>query len=120
MSKRLNDNKTFWYYDGKGIAQGDPFFPILFNMITAKIVCDSTYLTLAAPKPPIISMNSEPFIDRKGTLASVATALASKVLPQPGGPSSRAPFGTWRKKIVAMIAVDVGTPDYHVSGVSSL
>lgn len=51
--------------------------------------------TRAAPKPPIISINSEPFIVRNGTLASVATALASNVLPQPGGPNRIAPFGTY-------------------------
>ncbi|CAD6241498.1 GSCOCG00009294001-RA-CDS, partial [Cotesia congregata] len=44
--------------------------------------------TLAAPKPPIISINSEPFIDKNGTFASVATAFASIVLPHPGGPST--------------------------------
>ena len=52
------------------------------------------YLTRAAPRPPIISMNSDPFIERKGTPASVATALARSVLPHPGGPNSSAPFGT--------------------------
>lgn len=50
--------------------------------------------TRAAPKPPIISINSDPFIVRKGTFASVATAFASNVLPHPGGPSKSAPFGT--------------------------
>ena len=53
--------------------------------------------------PPNISTNSGPAIARKGTLASVATALASRVLPQPGGPSSRAPRGilapsSWRQQ----------------------
>lgn len=52
------------------------------------------YRTLAAPRPPIISINSEPFIARKGTLASVATAFANRVLPQPGGPRRIAPLGT--------------------------
>lgn len=50
--------------------------------------------------PPITSTNSEPAIARNGTWASVATAFANKVLPQPGGPSKRAPLGTlapsWR------------------------
>ncbi|KAF4519130.1 hypothetical protein B566_EDAN007403 [Ephemera danica] len=32
-------------------------------------------------------MNSDPFIERNGTLDSVATAFANKVLPHPGGPS---------------------------------
>lgn len=47
--------------------------------------------TRAAPRPPIISMNSEPFIDKNGTLASVAIALARRVFPHPGGPRSKAP-----------------------------
>ena len=49
------------------------------------------FRTLAAPNPPTISMNSDPFMDKKGTLASVAIALANIVLPQPGGPKSKAP-----------------------------
>ena len=32
-------------------------------------------------------------MEKKGTLASPATALASRVFPVPGGPTSRAPFG---------------------------
>ena len=44
-------------------------------------------------KPPSISTNSDPAIAKNGTFASVATALASKVLPHPGGPKRRAPFG---------------------------
>jgi hypothetical protein len=38
-------------------------------------------------------------MDKKGTLASVATALASNVFPQPGGPSKSAPFGTYEHTI---------------------
>lgn len=53
------------------------------------------YRTRAAPSPPIISMNSDPFIDKNGTEASVATAFASSVFPQPGGPNNKAPFGTY-------------------------
>jgi hypothetical protein len=34
-------------------------------------------------------------MDKKGTLDSVATALASSVFPHPGGPSNSAPFGTY-------------------------
>ena len=48
-------------------------------------------LTLAAPSPPIISINSDPFMERKGTFDSVAMALASIVFPQPGGPVNKAP-----------------------------
>ena len=39
-------------------------------------------------------MNSEPAMLKNGTLASAATALASNVFPQPGGPNNRAPLGT--------------------------
>ena len=35
----------------------------------------------------------EPEIEKKGTLASPATALARSVLPVPGGPTSSTPFG---------------------------
>ena len=50
-------------------------------------------LTLDAPTPTNISTNSEPEIEKNGTPASPATALASKVLPVPGRPTSRTPFG---------------------------
>ena len=49
--------------------------------------------TFAAPRPTNISTNSEPAIWKKGTPASPATALAIRVLPVPGGPTSRAPRG---------------------------
>ena len=51
-------------------------------------------------------------MEKKGTLASPATALASRVLPVPGGPTSRAPLGSlapmeryfsgsWRKSTIS-------------------
>ena len=46
------------------------------------------------PTPTNISTKSEPEMEKKGTLASPATALASKVLPVPGEPTSRAPLGS--------------------------
>ena len=49
-------------------------------------------LTLDAPTPTNISTKSDPEI-AKGTLASPAIALANKVLPVPGGPTSNAPRG---------------------------
>ena len=48
-------------------------------------------LTLAGPTPTNISRNSEPLTVMKGTLASPAVALASRVFPVPGGPDSTAP-----------------------------
>jgi len=50
-------------------------------------------LTLEAPTPTNISTKSEPLMLKNGTPASPATALASKVLPVPGGPTKRIPLG---------------------------
>ena len=55
--------------------------------------CSNISLTLLAPTPTNISTKSEPDIEKKGTLASPAIALASNVLPVPGGPTKSAPFG---------------------------
>ena len=49
--------------------------------------------TRLAPTPTNISMKSDPLTDRNGTPASPATARARRVLPVPGGPTSRIPFG---------------------------
>ena len=43
--------------------------------------------------PTIASMNSEADAEKKGTLASPATARASSVLPVPGAPASSTPRG---------------------------
>ena len=50
-------------------------------------------LTRLAPTPTNISMKSLPVTDKNGTPASPATALAIRVLPVPGGPTSRTPLG---------------------------
>ena len=55
--------------------------------------CWNKSLTRLAPTPTNISTKSEPDIEKNGTSASPATALASSVLPVPGGPTSKAPFG---------------------------
>ncbi|MPM72945.1 hypothetical protein SDC9_119921 [bioreactor metagenome] len=68
--------------------------------------------TREAPTPTNISTKSEPEMEKKGTLASPATALASKVLPVPGEPTRRAPLGSfapisvylpglWRKSMIS-------------------
>ena len=49
--------------------------------------------TRLAPTPMNISTKSEPEIEKNGTFASPATALASSVLPVPGEPTSSAPLG---------------------------
>lgn len=47
--------------------------------------------TRAGPTPTNISRNSEPEMERNGTPASPAVALANSVLPVPGGPDKIAP-----------------------------
>ena len=53
----------------------------------------NSFLTLEAPNPANISINSEPLIEIKGTSASPAMAFAIKVLPVPGFPYNKTPFG---------------------------
>ena len=50
-------------------------------------------LTRDAPTPTNISTKSEPLIIKNGTPASPATAFASNVLPVPGWPTNKTPFG---------------------------
>jgi hypothetical protein len=60
-------------------------------------------LTLEAPTPTNISTKSEPDNEKKGTLASPATALASKVFPVPGSPTNNAPFGILPPSLVYFV-----------------
>ena len=75
------------------------FFPMVsissINTIQGafSLACLNRSRTFAAPIPTNISTNSEPEMEKNGTWASPATALASKVLPVPGGPTKSAPFG---------------------------
>ena len=55
--------------------------------------CSNRSRTRLAPTPTNISTKSEPEIEKNGTPASPATARARRVLPVPGGPKSRTPFG---------------------------
>ena len=55
--------------------------------------CTKRSLTREAPTPTNISTKSEPLMLKKGTSASPAIARASKVLPQPGGPTNKTPLG---------------------------
>ena len=48
----------------------------------------------AAPRPANISTNEAADCEKNSAPDSFATALASSVLPVPGGPCSRMPFGT--------------------------
>ena len=49
--------------------------------------------TRAAPTPTNISTKSEPEIEKNGTFASPAMALAKRVLPVPGLPTNKIPRG---------------------------
>ncbi len=55
--------------------------------------CTKRSRTRDAPTPTNISTKSEPEMEKNGTPASPATPRASSVLPVPGGPTSRTPFG---------------------------
>ena len=57
------------------------------------LACVKRSRTRLAPTPTYISTKSEPEMERNFTPASPATARASSVLPVPGGPTSRTPFG---------------------------
>ena len=55
--------------------------------------CSNRSRTREAPTPTNISTKSDPEIEKNGTFASPAIALASRVLPVPGGPTRRTPLG---------------------------
>ena len=57
--------------------------------------CRNSRLIRAAPRPANISTNEEADWLKKLAPDSCATALASIVLPVPGGPWSMIPFGTF-------------------------
>ena len=57
------------------------------------LACSNKSRTRLAPTPTNISTKSEPEIEKNGTPASPATARANRVLPVPGGPYKRTPFG---------------------------
>ena len=54
----------------------------------------NNFLTLDAPSPANISINSEPLIEINGTSASPAIAFAINVFPVPGFPQRSTPLGT--------------------------
>ena len=62
--------------------------------------CLNKSRTLEAPTPTNISTKSDPDNEKNGTLASPATAFASKVFPVPGNPTNKAPLGILPPKTV--------------------
>ncbi len=67
------------------------------------LACVNNSRTLLAPTPTYNSSNSEPDIKKNGTPASPAVALANKVLPVPGGPVNKTPFGNLPPKPVNFV-----------------
>ena len=65
--------------------------------------CLNKSRTLEAPTPTNISTKSDPDNEKNGTLASPATAFASKVFPVPGNPTNKAPLGILPPKIVYFV-----------------
>jgi hypothetical protein len=55
-------------------------------------------IALAAPTPTNNSINYEPEMLKKGTLAAPAIAFASNVLPLPGDPTNKTPLGIYAPK----------------------
>jgi hypothetical protein len=53
----------------------------------------NNYLTAFSDSPTYLLSSSGPFMEMKFALDSFDTALATKVLPQPGGPYSKTPAG---------------------------
>mgnify|MGYP003353219168 CR=1 FL=1 len=77
-------------------------------------------LTLEAPTPTNISINSAAEIEIKGTPASPATAFASIVFPVPGGPTSNAPLGIFAPNLVYFYGVSKCVRSLYVSPFPSL
>ncbi len=75
--------------------------------------CLKRSLTLEAPTPTNISTKSDPLNEKKGTLASPATAFAISVLPVPGGPTNKAPLGIFAPREVYFFG------DFRKSTISS-
>ena len=55
--------------------------------------CRKSFLIRATPRPIRNPVTSLPLMTKNGTPASPATARAIRVLPVPGGPNIRTPFG---------------------------
>ena len=71
--------------------------------------------TRPAPTPTNISTKSEPEMEKKGTPASPATALANNVFPVPGGPTNKTPRGNLAPSLVNL----AGVFKYSTSSTSS-
>lgn len=82
------------YKQGEEHGSQMPYRNVLFFLLlvfTTAFKSRGLITHLAGPTPTNISRNSEPEMLRKGTPASPAVALASRVFPVPGGPDRIAP-----------------------------
>lgn len=92
------------WFNVLSLSSWDPCEPLRLrptaSISSIKIIDGAFYLakankslTLEAPTPTKISTKSEPEVGMKGTPASPAQAFPNNVLPVPGGPDKRTPFG---------------------------
>ena len=81
--------------------------------------CTKRSRTLEAPTPTNISTKSEPEIEKNGTPASPATARARRVLPVPGGPTSRTPLGILPPRRVNFLGFDKNSTTSESSSLAS-
>src|SRR6476619_5030129 len=73
--------------------------------------CSNRSRTREAPTPTNISTKSEPEMEKNGTPASPATALASSVLPVPGEPIISTPLGMRPPSLLNFRSDEVGAGD---------
>jgi len=99
----ISVNNWFNVFSRSSLAPMFGFFPLarpIASISSIKMIqgafslaCLNKSRTREAPTPTNISTKSDPDMEKNGTFASPAMAFAIKVLPVPGGPTSKAPFG---------------------------
>ena len=82
----------------KKITQGADYFARLNSDLTA-----------FSDSPTYLFSSSGPFIEMKFALDSLETALATRVLPQPGGPYSNTPAGAERPTSLKIYGFLIGS-----------
>mmetsp|Transcript_15307 Transcript_15307/g.29681 ORF Transcript_15307/g.29681 Transcript_15307/m.29681 type:complete len:264 (+) Transcript_15307:1115-1906(+) len=81
--------------------------------------CPNKSRTREGPTPTNISIKSLPEMEKKGTLASPAVALARRVLPVPGGPARRAPLGILAPSLVKRLGSFKNSTNSMISTLAS-
>ena len=68
-----------------------------------------SYLTALSDSPTYLLSNSGPLMEIKFALDSLETALATRVLPQPGGPYSNTPAGADNPMSLNLYGLRIGS-----------